>query len=58
MEKYAESEKDTQPLYSASAKKTGSNKEYAAFGCSNTFHNSERTATGIHFLSFLHCPQR
>ena len=59
MEKHTESEKDTQPLSSASAKKTRRGKECAAFGCSNTFYDSEGTATGIHFfLSFPHCPER
>ena len=52
------SEKDTQPLFSASAKKTRRGKECAAFGCSNIFYDSEGTATGIHFLRFPHCPQR
>ena len=56
MEKHTESEKDTQPLSSASAKRTRGGKGYAAFGCSNTFYNSEGMASGIHFLSFPHCP--
>ena len=58
MEKHTESEKNTQPLLSASAKKTRRSKECAAFGCSNTFYNFEGKATGIHFLSFPHCPER
>ena len=48
MEKHAESEKDTQPL--SSAKKTSWVKECAAFGYSNTFRDSEGTATGVHFF--------
>ena len=58
MEKHTESEKNTQPLLSASAKKTRRSKERAAFGCPNTFYNFEGKATGIHFLSFPHCPER
>ena len=43
MKKLTLGEKDTQPLSSASAKKTTRGKECAAFGCSNTFY--EVTAT-------------
>ena len=50
------SEKDTQPLFSASAKKTRRGKECAAFGCSNIFYDSEGTATGIHFFTFPSLP--
>ena len=56
MEKHAENKKDTQPLSSASAKKTRRGKEYAASGCSNEFCNSEVTATGIHFFKFPSLP--
>ena len=52
MEKHTEDEKDTQPLSSASARKTRRDQECAASGCSNTFYNSEGTATGIHFFRF------
>ena len=52
MEKHTESGKDTQPLSSASTKKTRRGKECAAFGCSNTFYDSEGS------FSFSHCPQR
>ena len=52
MEKHTESEKDTQRLSSASAKKTSRDKECAASGCFNTFYDSEGTATGIHFFKF------
>ena len=51
-ENYTENEKDTQLLSSASAKKTRRGKESAAFGCPNTFYDSEGTATGIHFFRF------
>ena len=56
MEKHTESEKDTQPLSSASPKKTRGGKECAAFGCSDTFYDSEGTATGIHFFEFPSLP--
>ena len=56
MDKNTESEKDTQPLSSASAKKTSRGKECAAFECSNTFYDSEGTATGIHFFKFPSLP--
>ena len=56
MEKHTESEKDTQPLSSASAKKTRRGKECAAFGCSNTFYDSEGTATGINIFKFPSLP--
>ena len=56
MEKRTESKRDTQPHSSAAAKKTRAGKN-AAFGCSfrcsNTFYDSEGTATGIHFYEFL-----
>ena len=50
--KYAESKKDTQCLFSASAEKTKRGKECADYGCSNTFFDSEGKATGIHFSKF------
>ena len=56
IEKHTESEKDKQHLSSASAKKTRGGKECAAFGCSNTFYDSEGTATGIHFFKFPSLP--
>ena len=56
MDKHTKSETDTQPLSSASAKKTRRGKECAAFGCSNTFYDSEGTATGTHFLKFPSLP--
>ena len=56
MEKHAESEKDMQPLPSASAKKTRKGNECAAFGCSNTFYDSEGTATGINIFKFPSLP--
>ena len=56
MEKHTEIEKDSQPLSSASAKKTRRGQECAAFGCSNTFYDSEGTATGIHFLKLSSLP--
>ena len=56
MEKHTESEKETQPLSSASTKKTRRGKECAAFGCSNTFYDSEGTATAIHFFKFPSLP--
>ena len=40
MKKHTESEKDTQPLSSASAKRTRRGKECTAFGCSNAFYTS------------------
>ena len=52
MEEHTESEKDTQPLSSALTKKTSRSKECAAFGCSNTFYDSEGTATSKHFFKF------
>ena len=52
MEKHVESEKDRQSLPSASTKKTREGKECAAFGCSNTFYDSEGTATGISIFKF------
>ena len=58
MEKHAENKKDTQPFSSVSAKKTWKGKQGAAFECSNIFYGSKGTDTGIHFLSFFHCPQR
>ena len=58
MEKNTESEKDMQPLSSASAKKTRKGKECAVFGCSNTFYDSEGTATGMHFLKFPSLPTK
>ena len=39
-----------------SQKKTRRDKECAVFGCSNTFHNSEGTATGLFFARFLSLP--
>ena len=56
MEKHTESEKNTQSLSSASSKKTRGGKECAAFGCSDTFYDSESTATGIHFFKFPSLP--
>ena len=56
MKKYSESGKNTQPLSSTPAKKTRRGKECAAFGCSNSFYNSEGTATGIHFFKFPSLP--
>ena len=56
MEKHSESEKDMQPLSTASAKKTRRGKECVAFGCSNTFYDSEGTATDIHFFKFPSLP--
>ena len=50
MEKHTVGGKDTQPLSSTSAKKTRRGKECAAFGCANTFFDSEGTATDIHFF--------
>ena len=35
-----------------SKEKTRRGKECAAFGCSNTFNDSEDTSTGIHFFKF------
>ena len=52
MEKHTESKKDTRPVPSASVKKNRRGEECASFGCSNTFYNSEGTATGIHFFKF------
>ena len=56
MEKYREKEKDTQPLSSASAKKIRRGKECAAFGCSNTFCDSEGTTTAIYFSKLPSLP--
>ena len=56
IKKHTESQKDTQPLSSASAKKTRGGKECAVFGCSNTFCDSEGTDTGIYFFKFLSLP--
>ena len=56
MEKHAESQKDTQSLSSASAKKTRTGKECAAFGCSHTIYDSEGTATCILFFKFPSLP--
>ena len=59
MEKYTESKEDTQPLSSTSPKKPMWSKECTAFGCSNTFYDSESTAIGIHFFfNFSYSPQR
>ena len=33
-------------------KKISLGREYASYGCSNTFYNSVGQATGIHFLNF------
>ena len=52
MEWHVESEKDIQPLSSASAKKTRRGKECATFGCSDTFCNSEGTTTGSYTAKF------
>ena len=54
MEKHRESENDTQPLSSASAKKTKRDKECK--GCSNILYDSEGTATGIYFFKFPSLP--
>ena len=56
VKKYTESKEDTQPRSFASAKKTRRGKECAALGCSNTFYNSEGTATGILFSRFPPLP--
>ena len=37
------------PFLLLQQKKTRRGKEYASFGCTKTFHDSEGTATGIHF---------
>ena len=49
-EKHIESEKDTQPLSSVPAKRTGEGKECAALGCSKTFYNNKGTPTGIYYF--------
>ena len=56
MEKHTESEKDTHPLSSASAKKTRRDKKCTIFESSNTFYDSEGTASGIHFFKFPSLP--
>ena len=56
MEKHTESEKDTHPLSSASAKKTRRDKKCTIFESSNTFYDSEGTASGIHFFKFPTLP--
>ena len=57
MEKHPEIEKDTQPISFALAKQTRKGKQCAALRCSNTFYDSDGTATGIHFLSFPRSPK-
>ena len=53
MEKHAESEKNTQPLSSASIKKTRKCKEYAAFVSSNTIYDAKRRS-GVFIVNFEH----